>query len=469
VDIRYQEKEFEGATKETAQVIIRTVEAALKRDMELGRQEEVQKILELIAQSREDIAALRIISESGEILTSANKGEVRQSIPQQDLAFYRPYIDKHFAEAIIFTISPGQGKKELHVLRPIYNQPRCFRCHDPNKKINGILQLNLSLALLEKRASNIRLIFPLAAIIIVLVTGITLSLIIGRLVIQPLHQLREKMSQIPEGKWEMLEGGRKLDEIGELDQGFNIMVKKLEEREKGIKEYFARLVHSEKLAASGRVIAHISHEIKTPLSIIKNYLVLLKKGLKGDEISRERLKAIEEEVARLSTIVDNLLGLSRTPQGEIKSIQLNQLLQETITSLQDELTQKSIRLKEEIPQELPPIITFADQLKQVFINLIKNAIEAMKEGGELRISGSYQPNNGGKVIIAFTDNGCGIPERDINRVFEPFFSTKKETGGTGLGLWISYGIIQALGGHIEVKSQPGQGSTFLVTMPLRAF
>jgi len=470
LDIRYQEREFEDATKEHANMIITTVVATLEKDMELGRQEEVQKILELIARSNSDITALRILSEEGKILRSSRRGEVGQQIEPRELALYQAYIkEKRLSDAaIIFEYSQQRPYRQLHALKPIYNQPKCHRCHEEDKGINGILELDLSLSYLDKRISTMYFIFILAATVVLLVTGTVLSVIIRRLIIGPLNQLREKMVEVSEGRWEIMPSKREQDEIGQLQQSFNLMVTNLEERERELKEYYARLVHSEKLAASGRIIANLSHELKTPLSIIKNYLALIKKGLNGDESVREKLRVIEEEIDRLSRMINNLLDMSRYPQGEIREVQINQLIQELLDSLETELRERSISLKKDLDPELPPVTTFVDQLKQVFMNLIKNAIEAMEKEGELSVNTSYRSAEE-RVVIAIRDTGYGIPEENMAHIFEPFFSTKKESGGTGLGLWISYRIVQALGGRIEVESKWGQGSTFLVSLPLKAY
>ena len=221
------------------------------------------------------------------------------------------------------------------------------------------------------------------------------------------------------------------------------------------------LVQSEKLAATGRLAAGVAHEINNPLSIMKASLQIMKNQL-GDDQLKEEVEALDEEVDRIARIVRGLLNFSRPDKGEIKSISLAQIFHgELFNIVKKQLLKENIRLNVELSPELPQFESSEDGLRQVFMNLIRNAEDAMPDGGDLTIGARSE---GEYIRISVVDTGNGIPENEIEHIFDPFFSTKRGKG-TGLGLSVSYGIVKGLGGTMDVRSEVGKGSTFIITLP----
>jgi signal transduction histidine kinase len=274
---------------------------------------------------------------------------------------------------------------------------------------------------------------------------------------------------------EMLE--EKNQQVKDYAQNLEEKVKErtaeLEQANRELKETQEQLVQAGKLAAIGQLAAGVSHELNNPLGGILGYSQFIleigrKTGL--ENISPERLKKIftyvgyiERESQRCKTIVANLLKFSRASETDVVPLDINQVLEETLVFTRHQLEMNQVELIQDFTPNLPKVMGNEHQLQQVFTNLMVNAQQAMKDGGKLTISTTM---NNGLVEIAFADTGCGIPSEHLGKLFDPFFTTKEVGEGTGLGLSVSYGIIQAHKGRIEVESEPGKGSIFRVKLPV---
>ncbi len=231
-----------------------------------------------------------------------------------------------------------------------------------------------------------------------------------------------------------------------------------------------QLFESEKLAATGRLAASIAHEINNPLEAIKNSLYLLVRQTAPDDPNRQFLDLAQRETERVSRIIRQMLGVSR-PSVELAPTQINDVLREALQLLGPQLRQSRVSATVELSERLPAVMASADQLKQVFLNLLLNAKEAMPHGGGLLVQtriahqGDAEFLAGRHVIVRIRDDGAGIAPEVLPHVFEPFFSTKAERHGTGLGLWVCQDIIQQHGGQILVRSMVSKGTTFLVALP----
>lgn len=228
---------------------------------------------------------------------------------------------------------------------------------------------------------------------------------------------------------------------------------------------YARLqtmVQTEKLAAVGRLAASLAHEINNPLQALRSGLRLLGRPDLEEDKRQHFLAALGQEVERLITITTQTLDFVRPNRVGLQATDLNSLLQDTLTLVSKQLQQHKIEWQLNPAPSLPPVQVVPNQLKQVFLNLTLNAIDAMPTGGVLTVSTDYLPA-ADQVTVSVQDTGGGMMPEVLNKVFEPFYSTKES--GTGLGLSISYSIIEGYGGRIEVESTPGAGSRFTVSLP----
>ena len=233
-------------------------------------------------------------------------------------------------------------------------------------------------------------------------------------------------------------------------------------------ELEAQLSQADKLSSIGLLAAGVAHEVNTPLAVISSYAQMLSKQLQGDPQKSALMEKITRQTFRASEIVNNLLNFSRTSGTEFTEVDVNQIILDTLTLLEHQFKTTKIRVQDELAAHLPRISGNAGRLQQVFLNLFLNARDAMPEGGMLRVVTS----NGDGVSVAVSDTGTGIPQEHIRRIYDPFFTTKalpqsgQQARGTGLGLSVTYGIIQEHAGKIRVESRSGEGTTFYLDFPL---
>jgi signal transduction histidine kinase len=224
-----------------------------------------------------------------------------------------------------------------------------------------------------------------------------------------------------------------------------------------------RLVQADKLSSIGLLAAGVAHEVNTPLAVISTYAQMLAKQIPGDDQKSKLLEKIAKQTFRASEIVNSLLNFSRTSTTEFVEADLNRIIRETLTLIEHQLQKAGVEVKQQLDPALPTIKGNPGKLQQVFLNLFLNARDAMERGGMLAVRTAVSD---GTAHIEVADTGQGIPAENLARIYDPFFTTKAARKGTGLGLSITYGIVREHGGTIEVESQPGAGTRFLVELPL---
>lgn len=223
-----------------------------------------------------------------------------------------------------------------------------------------------------------------------------------------------------------------------------------------------QMTQTEKLTSLGLLAAGVAHEVNTPLAVISNYIQMLAKQMPEGDPRQGLIDKIVKQTFRASEIVNNLLNFSRTGSSEPANVDVNQVVEETLSLVAHPLKASRIQVVKQLGESLPAVRGSANRLQQVFLNLFLNARDAMPSGGLLEIrTGAHD----GSVEIEIADTGAGIPRELINRIFDPFFTTKATGRGTGLGLSVSYGIIKEHAGKIDVRSMPGKGTSFHVEFP----
>ena len=224
-----------------------------------------------------------------------------------------------------------------------------------------------------------------------------------------------------------------------------------------------QLQQSEKLSSIGLLAAGVAHEVNTPLTGISSYSQMLMQQIPESDSRHQLLKKIHRQTSRASSIVNNLLNFSRVSDSQLVAVDLNRVLDDTIQLLESQLHNTRIEVTRDYAENLPSAPGNAPKLQQVFMNLILNARDAMPHGGQLDIATGLTEES---ITITFRDTGEGIPAEHLTRIYDPFFTTKQIGKGTGLGLAVSYGIIQDHGGQITVESRAGEGTVFRITLPL---
>ncbi len=315
----------------------------------------------------------------------------------------------------------------------------------------------------ERRTGVAIILLPVVAIGVgLLATGLAARSL------RPVRTLIEGVSRIRRGDYEAKIGVEGEDEIAVLAREFDAMARALKERESQLHQKQQELLRAERLAAVGRVSAQVAHEIRNPLSSIGLNVEMLQDQLGEvtfrtvDEAKEARhlLSSVMREVDRLTEITEDYLRLARLPTPVKREEDLKKLLEEVLGFTKEELERAGITLVTSLDVDALPLSADEGQLRQVFLNLIRNAREAMAAGGTLTVSASATAT---QLEVRISDTGAGIDPEIREKLFEPFFTTKQ--GGTGLGLPLSRQIVEAHGGRIEVESEPGHGTTFILRFP----
>ena len=348
------------------------------------------------------------------------------------------------------------------------------------------------------------------------------SFLLSRVLVNPLKNLVQLTHSISEGDLSHTIEVTSKNEIGQLISSFNGMIQKLRENQESLGNYVKslesanlklkqaqeELIRTEKLATLGRFAAGVAHEVGNPLGAILGYTSILEKDGLGSEESRDYLKRVETEIERINRIVRELLDFSKPSKAEVREIEVNRLIENTLSLLSHQKSFKDINTQLQLQPDLPLIEGDESHLSQVLMNIVLNAIDAMPHGGDLRIRSEdfvvedlfsdalpkiHPPRRRGDpaksdysqlrkpdpltallskfsigdrlVKISVSDTGIGISSEDLEKVFDPFFTTKEPDQGTGLGLSISLRIVESMGGKIGVESELGKGSTFGIFLP----
>ncbi len=230
-----------------------------------------------------------------------------------------------------------------------------------------------------------------------------------------------------------------------------------------------QLIHTQKMESIGTLAAGVAHEVGNPLASISALVQVVQRST-NDEFAKEKLELVKKQVTRISKIIRDLVDFSRPSNYELQLTDINQNISEAIEIIKVGAKAKDIIFSVDLNKKIPLLPLISDQIQQIFVNILLNAVDAIAEvedfGKQKKIEISSEIIDD-FVILVFTDNGKGIPEENLAKVFEPFFTTKQAGKGTGLGLWVSYGIIKSFQGDIKVESKLDKGTTFTITLPIQ--
>ncbi|MFN3966452.1 MAG: sensor histidine kinase [Endomicrobiia bacterium] len=298
---------------------------------------------------------------------------------------------------------------------------------------------------------------------IIIVIGIVLTYFFAHRTLSPLKELTTSIKKIGEGDFQQKIDIKSEDEIGLLARTFNEMAEKLQKVNLELKNAQTKLIQAAKMATVGQFSAGIAHEINNPLAGTLNCVRSL---LSDPEIKGQRRGYLElalKGLLRIQNTIEQILSFSGQQEFKLRLSDINQLLIESLEFIKHRLTEQKIVLEQKLSESLPQILCNPHQLQQVFMNVISNALDALPVGGNLSITTAVVGKN---IEVKFIDNGKGIKEENLDKVFDPFFTTKEVGKGVGLGLFISYGIIQQHKGTIDIKSKENEGTTVTISLPI---
>jgi signal transduction histidine kinase len=295
-----------------------------------------------------------------------------------------------------------------------------------------------------------------------LVMALVLAAVISRIVARPAQALADASARMARGDFSAPLPKTGMDEIGQLARAFGEMRRAIADREARLRSAQAEMIHREKLAAMGRLVAQLSHEINNPIYNIQNCLEALERRGDPNDPNREFLELAQEELSRMTSLTRRLLDQSRPQSDASGLLNMNTLATRVLTLAAPELKARGIEVQAELAPGLPPVVAHPEAIQQVLANLVANASDAMPDGGRLRVA---TRSDGDAVEVVVEDNGAGISEADLPHIFEAFYTTKPGVTGIGLGLFVSEGIIRGHRGRIDVESTRGKGSRFTVRLP----
>jgi two-component system NtrC family sensor kinase len=403
-----------------------------------------------------------------------------------------PRID--LSQHVQISWSPN-GHRRLEMVTRIPNERSCSQAachaHPAATRTLGVLDLSLDLESVDREVAGMKF-------RVLLVTGVEITLIslfiiyfTRRFLGRPIEKLIEGTKAVSQMNLDqpidILDSSEELDDLarsfdvmrdrlrtalGEINQFTQNLESKVEERTQQLKAAQKKLVQTDRLASLGQLSASVAHEINNPVSGVLNLSMLLQRMLKEDGVPRERLEEfrkylsqIVNETGRVGRIVSDLLAFSRRSKPQRAPADLNRIVRSTLSLVQHKMKLSNVQVESRLADDLPQAACDPSQIQQVVLNLLLNAAEATHGRSERRVEISTETGPG-EVRLIVSDNGEGIPQENLTKIFDPFFTTKSEGKGVGLGLAVSYGIIQAHGGDIEVKSQTGEGAAFIVSLPL---
>ena len=439
---------------------------------------------------------LRILNSEGVISFSTRPAEVGATVNKDAEACYgcheqsKPLV--RLARSDRFRIYRTDGTRVLGVITPIENQPACSNAechaHPASVQILGVLDTNLSLEKVDvSLAQERRTMLTYTGVALLLVVVLS-GLFIWVVVRNPLRELQKGTERLAKGELGFQIPVKSNDEIGDLAQSFNEMSGRLllaqaeitawartledrvEENTRELKQAHQHMLQVEKMATIGKMAAVVAHEINNPLSGILTYSRVVKRWIQNNFSSAPReeemvgsLDLVASESKRCGELVKNLLSFSRVTPMNLEWCELNQVIDRCVRLVQHKMDMATIQLNLSLGQDLPHVRCDPNQIEQVVLAMVINAIDAMPQGGNLWIK--TRQESASTIEFMIRDDGVGISEEHLAHIFEPFYTTK-ESGGSGLGLAISQTIVERHGGSIAVESKVGQGTTFKILLPV---
>ena len=365
------------------------------------------------------------------------------------------YPDPRLREFVIDMMAGETGWKRYYYLG------EKAAAYAPVPVMNWSLAVSIPIEEFKQEAEAIRSRVIQVVVAMLFLVGLVIAVLSYNL-LRPVRRLVAATERIASGDLSQEIPVKSRDELGTLTRSFNSMIVNLRDTQN-------ELVRSEKLVALGRLSAGVAHEIRNPLNAMKGAIVHLKRRRSDDPLLKEYTEIILEEISRLNQFATEFLYFARQSAPKFMPTDLNELIHNALTLFQERFKEKGIKAVKHFDTYLPVIRIDPHQMEQVVVNLLINAMDAMPEGGRLELSTAVEENGRGmdppqKVLITIRDDGVGIPQKDIQSIFDPFFSTKET--GTGLGLPISQGIVESHDGLLRIKSKEDEGTTVIIELPI---
>jgi len=501
INVQTEERQLLNAIILGADQLSNSIASATWHAMLANHREDAYQVMQTIA-LKQGIDRIRIFNRAGRIMFSTSRDDANTTVDKSAEtcsmchAAMQPRLRIDRPSRMRITRGTDD-RRNLAVVTPIYNEPACSQAachaHPAGMKVLGVLDLALNLDSVDREVSALKLRVYLVTAIEVTLISIFIFFFTRRFVGIPIQQLIEGTKAVS-----AMELDKPIDiihtseELDHLARSFNVMRERLqaamseinqftqqletkvEQRTEQLKAAHQKLLQTDRLASLGQLSASVAHEINNPLSGVLNLSMLMQRILTDDGIPpgrlqdfRKYLSQVINETTRVGRIVSDLLAFSRRSKPQRIEVDLNRIVTTTLSLIAHKLKLMNVEVELDLQPDLPTAPCDPSQIQQVVLNLLLNGAEATQSRGQGKIAiRTAVRRDIAAVGLWVTDSGEGIAPANLAKIFDPFFTTKPEGKGVGLGLAVSYGIIEAHGGDIEVKSKPGEGATFLVTLPL---
>ena len=452
--------------------------------------------------SDKNIDRIRIFGKEGVVIDSTYSAEIGMKVDRKA----EGCLSCHQTDRPVESVPQGKrwrvfekpdGRRMLATMEVIRNEASCSEAgchfHKPSQSVLGVIDIVYSLEGIDRKVKRGTVTIAGLSIAFIVLATLAIVFFMHRLVFKPLRDLEAGAKKISSGNLDERIRVRSQDEFGQLAGSFNSMTaalkdtqdelreaahsleQKVERRTQQLRAAEAEAVQREKLAAVGLLAAGIAHELNNPLTGVLTFSHLLRDKMPKGSADAEDMDLVIQETKRCASIIRRLLDFARQKAPEKKYTDLNKLIVDTARFIERPAHLNDTNITMDLDPTLPPIWIDEDQMKQVIMNLLVNAQHATERGGGItvrtrRSAAEAGPGSGtapaAMAEVAVIDTGCGIADKDLQRIFDPFFTSKEVGKGTGLGLSVSHGIVKAHGGSIRVHSALGAGSTFTVYLPL---
>jgi two-component system NtrC family sensor kinase len=492
--VRFYTDQMMSQVIRSANSISDVIKSSTHYSMLQNRKDDVYEIITTLGR-QPGIDGIRIYNKRGEITFSTDKSEQGSVVDLKAEACYGCHngpqpLDSVPAGSRVRIYKVADGHRIVGLINPIRNEAQCSSagCHSHpiDRTVLGVLDVRMSLDKVDTAIAESQLQMIVVALVLFLIVGIGSYLFLSSTVLRPVKRLIDGTKAVSSGDLEHEIPIYTKDEIGVLAHSFNAMTQSLQRAQKENRDWAMTLeervrdktaelqkVHQqimqiEKMASLGRLAATVAHELNNPLEGILTYAKLIGRRLKrieqkAPEVQQtiEDIELIQRETERCGTIVKNLLLFSKKQVGEFALVPVRQIIQKSEQLVKHHFQISNVQFETMLPSDETMLLCDENQIEQAMVALFVNAVEAMPGGGKLIVE-VQQGRAKSDVRILVKDSGMGIAQEDLPHVFEPFYSTKRNGQGVGLGLSVVYGILERHGGHITIQSEPGKGTAFVM-------
>ncbi len=497
--LKQRQEDMQSVVARHVTQISEMVVASTRYTMLVNKRDIAEKIIEDIGKQK-GIERIRVISKDGTIIHSNRKTEVGFSVDQKDDACISCHQSSQPLKWVPDDkrwkiVETAGGRRVLGSMHAIRNEPSCSSasCHEhpQSQSVLGIVDVAYSLDEMDQSLRSHAAYVIAISVGFIILFALTLGVLLQRLIYLPLKDLATGADKVRSGQLDHAIPVRSSDEFGRVAGSFNHMTGaldasrsemeqlvqtlelKVEQRTKELLAAKAEVAQGEKLASIGVLASGIAHELNNPLTGVLTFTSLMRKKAPEGSEDAEDLDLVIRETKRCASIIKRLLDFAREKVPVKGFYNLNQVIEDTVRFVERPASLQQIEISMNFDPLLPQAWGDADLIKQVILNLLVNAQQAIEGKGNITVQTrlvAAGPNAGSTdapmVEVVVTDTGCGIPQANLQRIFDPFFTSKEVGKGTGLGLSVSYGIVKAHGGKISVESVLGTGTTFRIWLPI---